>query len=682
MRTFYSLTPLIRHADTQLDSVELVTLDIFDTLFVRRMHDPDMVKAPVARFVAEQAARRGKEIRWQRVWELRNEIEAAHRARHGLTHPDFEARYDDYMGDKLARLFDGNPPEGMLDAVADYEMRVESSVIVARAELVAWIKKLHEAGKKIVLVSDIYLPAKYLKRLVAEKQLAPYVTDVISSADSFNAKASGAAWPLIRARFGVEYGRWLHVGDNPHSDGLRPSELGIRSCVIRDVREKQRKGIARQLHYNAMIHPRWKGRYLQQLMLPLEAENEERDPLYTDGYNVFGFLIAFFLHALADACRTRGLERIYFFSREGWLFHECWKRMAPHLFPAGNAPEASYLYVSRVAVSNAACANVGLTPVNAAVALLPAQNETISDICRIFRLKVEALRPLLARHGLTEHDSLPPLPPGEEPGPGTPFGLLLRDADFQAEVRRQGEGTRVALNRYLEQEGFFQHERLALVDIGWLGTIQQYLHDAIRHRSDQPILHGFLLAATRMVPYEWDHGNRSDGLVFDQFRFSLPGSTVLTFKDVLEEVCRAPHPSVIGYALEDGVSRPVLRDGNDDTGRAEHEQSAYYARMHEGIFAAAEQYAAMTTLLGYESRELRPWLSFLLASKMTYPSHREFARIQHRSHQDDFAGKRKVPKRILNLYRSLWDLEPRELRLTPFARTRYFHRHVSRMLGS
>jgi hypothetical protein len=355
--------------------------------------------------------------------------------------------------------------------------------------------------------------------------------------------------------------------------------------------------------------------------------------------------------------------------------------MAPHLFPAGDAPEASYLYVSRVALGNAACANVGLTAMNAAVALLPAQNLTMLDVCRVFRLPVESLRPLLARHGLREDEVLPPLPPGEEPDIASPLGTLLRDPEFQAEVRRQGADTRAAFERYLEQEGFFRNEKAALVDIGWLGTIQQYLHDAIRHRSDRPALHGFLLAASRGVPYVWSEDNRNDGLVFDRFHLSVAGSTVLTFKDVLEEICRAPHPSVVGYVLESGTARPVLRDGADAAGHAEREQHDYYAPLHEGIFDAVARYAAMAALLGYESRWLRPWLNFLMASKMAYPTHAEFARIRHRSHQDEFAGQRRVAKRLLNPFRSLWELEPRELRRTPFARGRHFRRHVARLLG-
>ncbi|WP_339135720.1 MAG: HAD family hydrolase [Candidatus Electrothrix sp. GW3-4] len=45
------------------------------------------------------------------------------------------------------------------------------------------------------------------------------VDAVVSSADSFLAKASGKAFPMLQERFALDYDRWLHVGDNPVSDG-------------------------------------------------------------------------------------------------------------------------------------------------------------------------------------------------------------------------------------------------------------------------------------------------------------------------------------------------------------------------------------------------------------------------------------------------------------------------------
>ncbi len=680
MKVFYSLPALIDHADTRLADVDVVSFDIFDTVFIRRMHDPDMVKFPVARFIAQEAADAGVTTTWREVWDLRNDVESGHRARHGKRHPDHEARYDEYMWETLEAIFGSSMSTELMEKVADYEMKMESAVIVPRADLVEWIRRLHELGKRVFLISDIYLPSKYLKRLVREKGLEPYVTEVISSADSFNAKASGAAFPLLSSRYGIDYRRWLHVGDHPISDGIRPAQAGIESLVIRDLKERQRKGIARLIDYYSTIRHFWKGRNIHNLMLPLEAENVERPPLYVHGYNLFGPILGYFIHALAEHCRERDIRRVFFCSREGWMFHECWKRMVPYLFPNGGAPDASYLYVSRIGLGNAACANVGLTPLNAAVALLPAQNQDFLDICRVFRLDIEPLRPFLRRAGIRDDEPLPALPPGEPLPAESNFARLLKDPDFQEEVRRQGTGSREAANRYLESQGFFEHDRIALVDIGWLGTIQHYLNDAIAHRPNRPSLHGFLLAASRMAPYPNNPDNRADGLVFDQFRFNLAGSFILTIKDVLEEVCRAPHPTVTGYDFEGDQAVPTLRASDDEIGRAEGEQSDHYAPLHEGVFDAAARYAAAVTLMGYPARLVRPWLNFYLVTRLAFPKTREIDAVRHFAHQDEFAGKRTVADKILRRYRSLWELPMWILRFTPMLRVRYYLIHISRML--
>ena len=81
---------------------------------------------------------------------------------------------------------------------------------------------------------------------------------------------------------------------------------------------------------------------------------------------------------------------------------------------------------------------------------------------------------------------------------------LLEDAGFQKEVKRQSRPSARALERYLESLNFFAHEQMAIVDIGWLGTIQRFLYNAIEHRADCPRLHGFLFGATRGVKFPED----------------------------------------------------------------------------------------------------------------------------------------------------------------------------------
>lgn len=679
---FYDVERLIAAARACLGEVDSVSIDIFDTLFIRRIHDPDEVKRPVAKFIADVAGQSGIAISAEEVWELRNEIEAAHRAENGKAFPDFEARYDDFMGDLIARVFDGAEPEGFLDEVGDFEMRVESAMIVVRAAFAEFLAEAKRAGKRVLLVSDIYLPAAHLKRLVADKELDDIVDDVISSADSFNAKASGSAWPLIRERYDLDPARWMHIGDNPISDGARPDEFGIRAFVLRDLDEKHRRGIVRALYAAARSTPLLRGRYLQQLMLPLEAENREVSPLYNDGYNFLGPVLGYFCLSVLDYCRKNSIGRLYFCSREGWTLMRVFEEMLPCVAPEGDFPESSYLYVSRLAVAQASCARTGLTELGTSAALLPGNNRDFRDVCRVFSLDIEPLAPFLAGHGLTVHDPIGPASPGVTPELRRRFRELLMDQAFQQEVRRQARPGQLRLESYLNQEGFFEHADVALVDIGWLGTIQQFLVEAIAHRVNKPRVHGLLLGASRLMPYRDNHESRVHGIVFDRARFSLPESLVETVKDLFEETCRAPHPSVVGYSRRYAEVEPEFRDTGDEAAAAEEEQNRYYAPLREGVFDAAARFGAAIAVTGYGAWQLKPWINFLLTSRIAFPKTAEVARLRHRSHQDDFSGRHKIPRKVLRDNRTLWERPITRLRFDPLVRLFYYLLHAMRLLRS
>lgn len=682
VETFYQVEALIQAAGRHLDDVDCVSLDVFDTLFIRRVHDPDEIKRPVAKFIADVAAQQGVAVSADRVWELRNEIEAAQRARNGRNFPDHEARYDDFMGALLDEVFDGQAPEDFLAEVAAFELRMESSMIVVRAAFAAWLEALKSRGKRVFLVSDIYLPADYLRRLVVDKGLADYVEEVISSADTFKAKASGSAWPLMAERFGLRAERWMHVGDNPVSDGARPDEFGIRALVLRDLSEKHRLGVARRLYAASRGSALLRGRYVQQLMAPLEEENGEVPALYTDGYHFLGPVLGYFCQSVLDYCRKNRISRLYFCSREGWTLMRVFEQILPYLAPEGDFPETSYLYVSRLAVAQAACARPGLTNLAANAALLPGNNRDFRDVCRVFSLELEPLLPFLERVDLSAHDPIGPSTPGVTPALRRKFTELLMDEEFQQEVRQQARPGQLKLESYLNQEGFFDHADVALVDIGWLGTIQHFLVEAIAHRLHKPRVHGLLFGATRLMPYRDNHESRVHGLVYDRLRFSFPESLVETVKDLFEETCRAPHPSVLGYRRRYAEVEPVFREETDADALAEAEQDEYYAPLRQGVFDAAARYGAAMAVTGYGTAQLKPWMNFLLTSRIAFPRTDEVARMRHQSHQDDFAGQHKIPRRILRANRTLWERPLKRLRFDPLVRLYYYFLHIVRLLQS
>lgn len=663
VRTFHSVSDLVRAAEAVADSVDTLTIDLFDTLVIRRIADPDQVKIPVARYISQRAAQAGIDCPWPTCLQWRAEIEREHRARHGAVYPDHEARYPEFIGELLTRIFGAKAPEGLLSDVTAWELKLESAMIVPRAALADLVRRWHEAGKRIWVMTDIYLPSTHIRPLLERQGLLPFLAGVASSADDCMAKASGAGFQRLREREGLNPGRWAHIGDNPISDGVRPAAFGLRAFVLRDAAEAHRKAIYRRYEQAAAQRPFWKGRLVQQLMLPLENENTPRPDLYGHGYNFFGPLVGGFVQHLAERSRDLGLRRLYFFSREGLTFLKAWERAAPWLYPAGGAPEARYLHVSRVALAGATCARRGLTHADAPLALLPATNRDIRDVFRVFGLQLEGLRPVLARLGLAEDATLNPIYPGWTQDNWHRFDLLLKDAEFQATVKQQTCEQGRLVERYLEQEGFFELPEIGVVDVGWLGTIQRFLYESIEHRPDKPSLRGLVFGATRGIPYPAGPGNTIEGFIYDRDRSAVSGNAVTYALNVFEEAFRAPHAGVLGYAEREGRLAPVSRPETHPERAREREQDAQYAPLQQAIPEAAERYAAAVTLLGFSAAEVKPWLSHLLAMRLAFPTAGEVRSLQWKHHVDQYSGAHNPPLRIKLFLLRLWDLPAWTMRI-------------------
>ena len=679
---FYSLEKLIQKGRLLSERCDVVTFDLFDTLFIRRIHDPDLVKLPVARYIAARAARSGLDASWQKIQKIRDVTELQQRKETGVTFEDQEACYPVFMKKSLEQIFGDRYDDQLLHDVTGYELEMESRMLVPRKKLVDWLAELHESGKKIFIISDIYLPSEHLKKLVDTAGFLQYADDLISSADTFLAKASGKAFQLVQERYGLDTSSWLHIGDNPFSDGLRPSQFGICSLVLQDSSEKHRKALIKRYVSYSKGSMFYRGRALQQLMMPHEGENIPRPALYTEGYNFLGPLIGAFVQRIAEESRRLGITKVFFLSREGYTFKKVWERCAPILFPDGQLPDIEYLYVSRMALAGASCADEGLTRTSVSIAFLPPGNRDFRDIARIFQFDLGLLQPHLQRHHLTPETCLVPRHDGFEKTNRLRLMELIDDELFQQEIKRQCRPANSALIKYLEDLRFFDHEHVAIVDIGWLGTIQRFFYNAIKSREKHPRLHGFLFGATRGVEFPEDLKNSIQGVIYDRNRFDLAASTILYARDVFEEACRAPHPTLDGYELTEEGYKLRFRREDDETGRAEKEQDAYYQSLQQGIVDAAERFGAASALLGYSLKDYRPWFNYLMAGKLAFPKCSEVTAIRHKHHLDDFHGNH-TPQDIKdNGPKQLWDSSWFSLHFYPFLRLRYFWRHLKDVLRS
>ena len=227
------------------------------------------------------------------------------------------------------------------------------------------------------------------------------------------------------------------------------------------------------------------------------------------------------------------------------------------------------------------------------------------------------------------------------------------------------------LERYLEQEGFFECSKVAVVDMGWLGTIQRYLHESIDHRPDAPRLHGFLLGATRGIPFPTGPENSVEGLLYDAQRFDFSASSITYALDVFEEACRAPHGGLDHYAEQDGKIMPVLKQDNEPDRALERAQDDYYAPLRQGMLDAVEKYAAASTILDMQFSDVQPWINHMLLGRLAFPHPWEIKNLRFLHHADDFAGANPPPLHIRLRQTRLWDLPPYAL-LTPGLRMAFY----------
>ncbi|MCI5147414.1 MAG: hypothetical protein D3923_18255 [Candidatus Electrothrix sp. AR3] len=94
-----------------------------------------------------------------------------------------------------------------------------------------------------------------------------------------------------------------------------------------------------------------------------------------------------------------------------------------------------------------------------------------------------------------------------------------------------------------------------------------------------------------------------------------------------------------------------------------------------GILAGAQQYGVANAMLGFTHEELKPWLNYLLVSRMAFPKTDEVMAIRQQHHLDDFHGQHKAKKQALGK-KGLWERSIFALRWRPLLRTEYFLRRI------
>lgn len=238
-----------------------------------------------------------------------------------------------------------------------------------------------------------------------------------------------------------------------------------------------------------------------------------------------------------------GRKRLYFLARDAYPVYLTAKRLCA----ARSLPiDCRYLKVSRSALRMAEYSLMG--------------EDCVDRLC-VGGIRV-TLRSILARTGLGEkaedYAGMLGMAGQEDRILSYANVMALKPrlracAPFQEEVQRRSKRAFPTVSGYLKQEGLLDDIPYALVDSGWIGTMQETLQRLLSVQKPGIRLQGYYFGLYELPP-------AADSACYHSFYFS-PKSEMrrkVYFSNCLfETLCSAPHGMTMAYQADGNVYRPV-----------------------------------------------------------------------------------------------------------------------------
>lgn len=215
------------------------------------------------------------------------------------------------------------------------EEHIEQQLCYANAFMLEVWKRLLKMGKKLLVVSDMYLPVDcitaILKNAGYEGEEKLYLSHVYgkSKADGGLYEEVLKDWP--RASL-------IHVGDNLHSDRDMAKKYGLAVLPYAGIYKNVM--LYRPMDMSAMIGSAYRAVVSSRLYNGLCSYSME----YEYGYLYGGLFVVGYCNFIHESYERQGLDKLLFLSRDGDILLQAYRRLYPE-------DKAVYVYWSRKAAA-------------------------------------------------------------------------------------------------------------------------------------------------------------------------------------------------------------------------------------------------------------------------------------------------------------------------------------------
>lgn len=195
------------------------------------------------------------------------------------------------------------------------ELQAERELTYLNPDIYALIQKLHAAGKRIFLTSDMYLNSEQIRELLVEAGfILSLVEDIIVSSEYDKNKRTGALYDVLVEHAGVRPERIIHFGDDTDAD-----VAGARKAGIMGLKYDLFEDTPREMMIEECLGYHYPPLYSMRLLCHNRAGKRRSDFWYRQGYLTWGPVLAQYTEWVLELARKEHIRNIYPLMREGVL---------------------------------------------------------------------------------------------------------------------------------------------------------------------------------------------------------------------------------------------------------------------------------------------------------------------------------------------------------------------------
>ena len=508
----------IKNVKKLIDENDVISFDVFDTLLLRNILKPTDLFLLLDSYALDN-------YQINDFSEVRVSAERESRVGHENNETTIEDIYK-----VISKKYNKD-----IKKIMERELELEEKFLVANP----WMQEIYKYAKKkkkhILAISDMYLPKKFIKKILENNGYQ--LDEIYVSSENFQVKGNKTLFEYVKKEEKISADKWLHIGDNKISDYESPKEMGINAYHYLSVNKRSafenkshtiEESILKGIEQNAIF-----------------ASAEELTDWEIFGIKCVSPIYYGFTNWIYQL--TKHKDNIYFLARDGFAIKQVYEMFKKKL---NKKMKTYYLYCSRASFQNPTLVDCSK---EFALEILTRYNQSlnqklqIKNILKSIGLNIEEYKKELKNFDLTSDTILNT----ENIYRVKKFlSYIYKDITEKLSEKKQ------IVKKYLIQMDMNKYTDINIVDVGWAGSTQYSLEKFLPQKTFVGYYFGTLKDMYENVKYN------SFGYMFDaeepKERFKMIYENIMMYEFIMS----APHGTTKGFHEHDGKIEPILGDNS------------------------------------------------------------------------------------------------------------------------